>query len=338
MSTKTADGGDSDSIHSVIQSILGNKKKILEDPDLATSVADMAIFDSLVTKFEQLDRRSDETEGKKSAYAAQRDSNQNKLIFSLLEMMKNKIELFENEMAIAEKIQKNLLPDKVPEIPGYEFEAYYAPSKHVSGDYYDFYQPDKERLYFLIADVSGHGVPSSLIVASMQAYLCAQIQEQKSLNAMIENLNDYLIETTLSSKFVTLFIGVIELSTGSITYINAGHNPPYIIGADNEVRELTGGGPLLGMFENTLFSSGRAQLHDGEILVLFTDGVVEAMNREEEEFSEERFIKVIQREGHETLIKIMLQLFKEVRLFCDGVPYGDDITICFIRKTEVKTE
>jgi len=316
----------------VIHSIMANKERILDDPDLDETAYDLTIYKSLITEFDLLDRRKNETEEQRKKYEDQRNDEKNILVSTLLDMMRSKIELFENELTIAEKIQKKLIPEKLPDIPGYELHAYYHPSKHVGGDYYDFHVTTEEKFYFLIADVSGHGIPSSLVVSSMQAYIYAQIEEQKSISSMIENLNRYLIHTLLAGKFVTMFLGVLDLKSGAIKYINAGHNPPFIIRKNGSVSGLKDGGPILGSFEDISFTTGSASLDNGDILALYTDGVVEPMNKQDEEFSEERFLSLVKERCDKPLIAIIIDLFRELREFCEGNPYQDDVTLLFIRK------
>ena len=316
----------------IIQNILANKDTILHDPDLDEEPGHVHMFEELVGKFEQLDKRQFQSEEEQKAYETKRNAERNNLVSMLLETMRSKIELYEQELSIAERIQRKLIPEKPPDIPDYEIDAYYHPSKHIGGDYYDFHVTKDDRMYFVVADVSGHGIPSSLVVSSMQAYLYSQIEDQKSLNSMIKNLNRYLTTTMLAGKFVTLFVGCLELKSGIINYINAGHNPPYILRKSGESEQLTVGGPLLGMFDDVTFTSSYAHMRDGDILAAFTDGVIEAMNEEEEEFSEERLLGVVKENKDKPLRGIMLQVFKELRMFTNGQPYGDDVTLYFMRK------
>ncbi len=333
LNEKTAQKGKKASnIVETIQVIFENRERILQDPDLENCTDNLIIFEQLLNDFEKNDRRSGQSRESASKYSAERDDSRNNLLTMLLEMMKSKIELFEKELSIAEKIQQKLIPEKIPEIPGYDLHAYYHPSKHVGGDYYDFHLTENGKFYFLIADVSGHGIPSSLVVSSMQAYIYAQIEAQKSISSLIENLNKYLIQTLLTGKFVTMFLGILDLESGGIKYINAGHNPPFILRKNGESEELKDGGPILGFFD-VPFNSGGAKLDEGDILALYTDGVIEPMNKEDEEFGENRFLEVIHKNNNEPLIALTLRLFQKLREFCQGSPYQDDVTLLFIKKT-----
>ncbi|MCP4724401.1 MAG: serine/threonine-protein phosphatase, partial [bacterium] len=132
--------------------------------------------------------------------------------------------------------------------------------------------------------------------------------------------------------FVTLFLGGLQINTGTLTYINAGHNPPYIIRNNGKVDSLDPGGPVVGIINEAKYTSGYAKLGEGDILACYTDGIVEAMNKNDTLFSERRFINIIKGERDKHLIRIMLKLFNELQKFCAGIPYGDDVTLLFLRK------
>lgn len=316
----------------IIDHIINNRERILAETDIEDTAKNFALFEQLINEFQKHNRRKYESEEEAQKFSELRNDKRNNTIRVLLDMMKSKIELFEKELSVAEKIQKKLIPAKIPEIPGYDLHAYYHPSRKVGGDYYDFFLSDDRKFYFLIADVSGHGIPSSLVVSSMQAYIYAQVEGKKSISSMIENLNSYLIQTLLAGKFVTMFLGVLNIDTGSIDYINAGHNPPCIINGKGEVRELKAGGPILGFFDDITFNTGKEVLQNGDLLALFTDGVIEQMNKDEEEFSHERFLSLIKENYNRPLLTITLELFKQLRLFCNGIPYQDDITLLMVKR------
>lgn len=315
----------------MIRCLLDNREKFLTDVDLFESKADRLSFQRLVDEFEEYyykDKSAADLQKKTSKIIKSRSD----LITRLLCMMKDKIELIEKDMSVAEDIQRNLIPDQVPKIDGYDIAAYYHPSRQVGGDYYDFFPIGDNRLYFLIADVAGHGVPSSLVVSSMDAYIWGQIQEEKSLYFIVENLNKFFVKTMIGGKFVTLFLGGLQINTGTLTYINAGHNPPYIIRKNGKVDSLDPGGPVVGMINEAKYTTGYTDLGEGDILACYTDGIVEAMNKHDTLFSDRRFINIIKKEKERHLIRIMLSLFNELQKFCDGIPYGDDVTLLFIRK------
>ena len=321
-----------DRIKEIIEEILYSRDTILEEHSIYTTAFNLSKFESLLKDFEKYDRRRGESEEIKKKFRDKRDLERNRIISLLIQIMKNKIDFFEYELSIARKIQKRLLPQKAPEIEGYDIQGIYCPSRQIGGDYYDLYNTNEGIMYFLISDVSGKGLPSSLIVSSMKAYINAQIQEKKSINILTKNLNNYLTETLIPDKFATMFIGELDLKKGYVKYINAGHNPPYILRDEKEIIELKEGGTILGMFKDLSFETGRIQLSSGDILALYTDGVVEAFNSHEEVFSEKRLIDVIKKEHKKPLKKIIASIFRELKEFCGYIPPQDDITLLFIRK------
>ena len=319
-------------IKEIIKEILDNKDTILEKDSLYTTIPNLNKFESLVKDFDKYDRRKGESEEIKKKFRDRRDQERNRIISFLLQTMRNKIEFFEYELSIAREILKRSMPQDLSVIEGYDIQGIYHPSRQVGGDYYDLYNTKDGNMYFLISDVSGKGLPSSLIVASMKAYIIAQIQEKKSINKLIKNLNNYFTETLTPDKFVTMFIGMLDLKNGYIKYINAGHNPPVILKNEKEIIELSKGGTVLGMFEDISFKSGHIQLSSGDILTLYTDGVVEAFNSYEEMFSEKRLLDIIKKEHKRHLKEIIVSIFRELKEFCGCVPTQDDITLLFIRR------
>ena len=321
-----------DKIKDIIKEILNKKDSILKDLTSSDTVYSLNKFESLVKGFEKYDRRSDESEEIKKSFANKRDSERSEITSYLLQIMKNKITFFENELEITKKIQTKLMPQNIPDIEGYDVYASYSPSSQVGGDYYDFYRTNDGDIFFLISDVSGKGLPSSLTVAGMKAYIKAQVEENKPVVKIIQKLNNYLNEILIPEKFVTMFIGVLKPDKNLITYINAGHNPPIIIKNGNEIIELNDGGTILGMFEDLSFDVGKIQFSDGDILALYTDGITEAFNKDEEEFSLTRFQNIIQTKCSKPLEEISASLFKELGVFCGDIIPHDDITLLLIRK------
>lgn len=321
----------------IILDILEDKDKYLLDVDLESDGEDLEKFEKMAEDFYSVVKTRAPGRLKNLVLQQKSISTEGSLVSMLLNMLCRKIELYEKDLVIAEDIQRNLIPEKVPRIDGYDLAAYYHPCKQIGGDYYDFYQLNHERLYFVVGDVSGHGIPSSLIVSSMQAFIYSQIQEQKSLHALIQNLNSYLVNTLITGKFTTLFIGSLALGTGALNYINAGHNPPVLLKENGDHELLTKGGPLVGMIEDITYISGYTELQDGDMLAVLTDGVTEAMNEEEEEFGDDRFLEIVKRESHLPLLGIMLKIFNALRRHCNGVPYNDDITLLFIKKLKAES-
>ncbi len=321
----------SDDIRLLIGEIIGKSKDILQDKEFSDNDQEIREFENLVENFEKLDRRKDETESDSLRFKHQRDNERNKFISLLMSKMREKIDFFEKELEIAHRIQKKMIPKSLPTVEGYDLEGFYHPSKQVGGDYYDCFFSSDDHMHFVIADVSGKGIPSSLVVACMQAYIHAEIHDSKPLNSIIENLNNYLVDTLEYEKYVTLFMGKLEFRTGKLKYINAGHNPPFIIN-NGKQTELTGGGPILGQFKSIPYEIRDTVLSKGDVLAMFTDGVTEEFNDKEEEFSEERLVESIKRNAGKPLMEMFVNLIKEIKEFTDNRPFGDDLTMLFIRK------
>ena len=253
-------------IQELISLILNKKEDILEDHSIDDTVHKLGNFESLLDIFDKFDRRKEESDEIREKFKSKRDSKKNSLLATLLDTMRNKIDFFEQEMNIAREIQKNMVPREMPFAEGFDIQGFYQPSRQVGGDYYDMFATNDGMLYFVMSDVSGKGLPSSLVVASMQAYISAGVKNRKPLPDLLYELNNFLTEKLISEKYVTFFMGVLNLNDGYVQYINAGHNPPYIIKNNgSEIVELTNGGPILGMFEDISYITGSAMLGSGDL-------------------------------------------------------------------------
>ena len=325
-------------IQEIVSDILDNENVILEDHDIYSTVGKLNKFEFLVTNFEKYDRRKHEDEGEKNKYQDIRNTDKNTMAANLLGMMKDKISNFENELNIARKIQAKLMPQKTLSFTGYDICTSYIPSKQVSGDYYDFYHLNDGNLLLIISDVSGKGIPSSLTVAGMKAYIKAQVEENKPIDILIKNLNHYLVETLIPEAFVTMFVGKIDIERSTFTYINAGHNPPVILKSGSKAIKLTEGGTILGMFEGLSYKTGEVQFSKQDILTLYTDGITEAFNSNKEEFSLERLENIIKSKYDKSLVEINNSILEEINMFRgndplqDNILMLDDITLILIRK------
>lgn len=238
----------------------------------------------------------------------------------------------QEEMRLAYEIQVDLLPKFQPKISGYQIAGKSIPAKDVGGDYFDFIQIDKDRLAFCIADISGKGIPAAILMANLQASLRGQAKLDKSCKDCVSFTNDILYHNTAPNKFATLFYGILNNVTHEITYCNAGHNEPFLFSKDNNITKLSVGGLVTGIMPSYAFDETSIPILPGELLILFSDGVTEAMNINEEEFNEDRLREVIlnnRNEPPENLIEI---IFKEIQKFCGNTPQMDDITVVIIKR------
>lgn len=203
----------------------------------------------------------------------------------------------EDELAVASEIQQRLLPTHLPLVEGYDFAVSNLPSEWVGGDYYDLVQLSDSKLSFIIADVCGKGIPASLLMATLRAALHSQTLSHgmSSPDVLISRLNRLVYNSTPASKFITAFYGDLDSKNGLVRYVNAGHNPPFHMLRNGEHNQLRVGGITLGLVEETNFVIGQITIGKGEMIVLYTDGVTEAMNPDGDEFGEERLVDVLKR-------------------------------------------
>lgn len=244
------------------------------------------------------------------------------------EIEKQKIE---EELRIASDIQKRLLPKACPEVEGFEISAMNISSLQVGGDYFDCIKL-AHHLYFLcIADVSGKGVPASLLMSNLQASLHALINTELNLSQVVGRINDIIYNNTTADKFITYFGGILNTDDKTFVSVNAGHNPPYLLHKDKSFVTLNEGGLILGMMPNVVFDTETTHLKSGDRIVMFTDGVSEAMDKDFNEFEEYRIEQCIVENFDNSAAGIMQKLIEAVRTFTKGAPQTDDITIMTIK-------
>lgn len=238
----------------------------------------------------------------------------------------------EDELLIAREIQKGLLPSVLATIPGVEIAATNISSKQVGGDYYDVIPISEHRFVIAIGDVSGKGTPAALLMASIQASIRALVPLNLSLSELTERVNDLMCENTGGNKFVTFFWGIIDSQTLMFTYVNAGHNYPYLIRREGTAERLDKGGMILGVMKTMMpYEEGVVQLKSGDLLTLFTDGVSEAMNRDSVEYGEERLEGILREHCQESAEQIISHLHDDILHHASGAQQSDDITMMVLK-------
>jgi len=238
----------------------------------------------------------------------------------------------EDELAIARDIQQGLLPRKLPEIPGIDVAAVNIPSRQVGGDYYDVIQISGSEYIFAIGDVSGKGTPAALLMASVQASLRAFAPMGLSLSGATGRINDLTCMNTGHDKFITLFWGALDVGTRQFRYVNAGHNPPFLLRATGEVERLDVGGIIIGFLKTQApYPEGRVTLNSGDVVVMFTDGVSEAMNASEEDFTEQRLEEVLKDSRASSPEHILLDVRRTLEAYTRGTPQSDDLTMLIFK-------
>jgi len=237
----------------------------------------------------------------------------------------------EEELQIASEIQKQLLPKECPRIENYEVAAVNISSRQVGGDYYDCFKIDEHKYAFCIADVSGKGVPAALIMSNLQASLHSLVSTELDIGDMTSRINDLIYRNTGLDKFITFFFGVLDSKENTFTSCNAGHNPPYLFHADGTFQTFDKGGLILGMMPNISFETETLKLQTGDAIVMYTDGVSEAMDADEEEFEEKRIEACILENYGLSAEDMLDKLLGAVRDFSQGQPQADDITSLIIK-------
>lgn len=241
----------------------------------------------------------------------------------------------EEELNMAKTIQSRLLPSSMPHINNYDIHGYNIPSKSVGGDYYDIIQINENEYIFTIADVSGKGMPASLLMSNLQAGLHTLHSENYSLSEVTFRLNNLIFRNTNIEKYITFFISKLNLAENKLQYVNAGHNPPYLFYPDGTYKELTKGGIILGMMANMPFETGELEIKPGCWLTMFTDGVTEAMSPEDIPFEEFRVIDFFKKELKATSSEqLNLKLIDVLYDFAGDPTKDDDITILTLHRVQ----
>ncbi|HNX17259.1 MAG TPA: SpoIIE family protein phosphatase [Methanoregula sp.] len=241
-------------------------------------------------------------------------------------------ERFAKELEIAKGIQQSFLPDAAPKISGVEIVAKNIPALEVGGDFYDFIPIGKDKWGLVIADVSGKGVPAALFMALSRTLIRASTLANADPASAIGHANQLICEDSKTSMFVTLFYAILDSKEMTLDYVNAGHNPPLLLkGTSSDVVLLKAKGIALGVTDDVDLQSVRVDLRPGDILVLYTDGVTEAINDREEEFGEERLLRLITENRALPANEIMEKILDGIYAFAGDRPQHDDITLMILR-------
>jgi sigma-B regulation protein RsbU (phosphoserine phosphatase) len=236
-----------------------------------------------------------------------------------------------NDLNTAARIQQSILPQTFPPFPDRgEFDIYarMTPAKEVGGDFYDFFFIDHDRLAFVIGDVSGKGVPAAIFMAVSRTLLKAIASQVVNPGESLRRINSMLIPESSGRMFVTIFYGVLNTRTGEVQFSFGGHNPPYIKRREGPVERLNHeSGFLLGMLDDMEYDVHKIILHPGDTILLYTDGVTEAMNSKEELFEESRLESSLQRLNGSPLKEMLDGINADLMEFAAGAPQADDITM-----------
>jgi hypothetical protein len=238
----------------------------------------------------------------------------------------------EADLEQAAGIQRNLLPKTGPRMEGFDISGINVPCYEVGGDYYDYLSIDADRLIVVIADVSGKGISAALLMASLRASLLAEIRSDYALDRLAARLSDFVYASSGPSSFVTFFFGELDRRTAEMRYVNAGHNPPFIIGPDGAPRILGVSGFPLGMFAAAVYETRTIPLRPGDLAVLYTDGITEGRSPQGEDYSEVRLISHVTAHSASTAAEICTGILCDVEGFVSGDPSCDDITVVVVKR------
>jgi phosphoserine phosphatase RsbU/P len=241
-------------------------------------------------------------------------------------------ERLERELQVASEIQQRFQPASAPQVPGYELQGISFPCYEIGGDYYDFIHKRNGNLVVALGDVSGKGTAAALLMSSLHAAVHAQFDTHGSLSETISSINRYLVESIPANRFVTLFYADLNPNTGELAFLNAGHNPPLIVHASGTMEQLAAGGLPLGIMADADFREGRTTLNAGDVLVIYSDGVSEAVSPTGEEFGPTRLYEAVARNLDASAAGIRDRIESALTKFAQGTPAADDITLVIVKR------
>jgi sigma-B regulation protein RsbU (phosphoserine phosphatase) len=243
---------------------------------------------------------------------------------------KNKLD---RELSIAREIQRSFLPRTEPALLGFEVAGINLPSRLVSGDYYGFIRIVEGQWGLVIGDVSGKGIPASLIMASFRASLLAEIRNNYSIRTIMSKVNRLLWESTDANQFVTAFYGVLDEGKRILTYCNAGHNPILLIRQDGSWIGLEKGGLILGAFPHSTYQESYLEIRPDDVLLLYTDGVTEIYDQSEEEFGVDRLLELVKSHRQLSAKELTSLVQEEILEFALDRAIQDDFTVVILKAT-----
>lgn len=234
----------------------------------------------------------------------------------------------EDELNVGRDIQHSMLPDVVPSCSEVSLCASMDAAREVGGDFYDYFMLNEDELCFCVADVSGKGVGSALFMAMTKLLIKSRASDDKLPSKILTRVNSDLAQDNPECMFVTVFLGTVNLRTGRVTYTNAGHNPPLIKRSSGEVQEVGDiHGPILGVQEGREYGESSFELAPGDALLVYTDGVTEAMDKEENLYSDARLLQTVEKVDEITADSVLKTVRDSVDEFASGAEQADDITM-----------
>jgi serine phosphatase RsbU (regulator of sigma subunit)/pSer/pThr/pTyr-binding forkhead associated (FHA) protein len=239
----------------------------------------------------------------------------------------------EEELKVASEIQMRLQPVAPPKLTGWDMTAVSFPCREIGGDYYDYILRRDGKLALAVGDVSGKGTGAALLMSSVHAAVRAQTQTKASISEVMYEINSYIYENSPSNKYLTLFYSVLDPLTGELTYSNGGHNTPLLMRASGEIVKLDKGGLPVGLMPEMTYDEDKVMFNEGDVLVIYSDGITESVNLEDEEFGEERLIEVVKNNLHRSASGIRDRIDEVLTRFVGTAAAVDDMTVMLVKRT-----
>ncbi len=241
--------------------------------------------------------------------------------------------LMRRELEQAAEIQRSLLPPGAPSLPGLDVAGDSVPCRSVGGDYFDYCMAAGELPGFIVADVAGKGLPAALLMTKLQATAQLVAEEESDPGVILRRVNRSISARCPSNRFITCVLACVNPVTGELSWANAGHNSPLLLRASGGIDVLTDGGPPLGLFKDMTYQTLRARMEPDDILLLFTDGIPEARDANDEEFGDERLMAVLRSAHRGAAREVRNEIWRSLSAFLGTTPPNDDITLVVIRRT-----
>jgi sigma-B regulation protein RsbU (phosphoserine phosphatase) len=240
----------------------------------------------------------------------------------------------EKELQLARQVQVSMLPQNLPAVPGWEFIAHWLPARTVAGDYYDVFPLDANRYGLVIADVTDKGMPAALFMAQTRSTLRASVNGIQPPAEQIARINRLICSDTANGMFVTLFFAMLDIASGEMVYVNAGHNPPFLYTSrEDRFYKLVRTGMLMGVDESATYEQYGIMLNPGDFLLLYTDGITEATDLQTREFGVERLMQALNQNRRMPLAEIVKELLNSLQRFTGTAPLLDDVTVLGVRRS-----
>lgn len=241
-------------------------------------------------------------------------------------------ELIGKQLETASVVQSRLLPHSAPSLPGYDIAGICIPADEIGGDYYDYVPLSRNRLGLAVADVSGHGIPSALVMTAFRALLRTKARARLKPAKIAHKINRLLPDYTGNNHFVTLFYAILDAPSGNLTYISCGHPPPLLLRADGQAERLIHRNTALGMFLDSQYTDAQEQIAEGDMLVLYTDGIIELLNQQGEAFGIQRLEQLVRENQQLTAAEVISKVIEATRVFSGTSGFLDDLTLVVLRR------